>query len=51
MYACRAFTCSPPTDDVEEALAWSERLAPSVESDPGPNTEPDLDFDGNESPF
>jgi uncharacterized protein YyaL (SSP411 family) len=51
MYACRSFTCSPPTDDVEEALEWAERLAPSVESDPGPNTEPDLDFDGNESPF
>ena len=49
MYACRSFTCSPPTDDVEEALEWAERLAPSVDGDSG--TEPDLDVEGNESPF
>ena len=49
LYACRSFTCSPPTDDVEEALEWVERLAPSFES--GNDAEPDLDFGGNESPF
>jgi uncharacterized protein YyaL (SSP411 family) len=27
-YVCRAFTCSPPQTDIEEALSWAERLAP-----------------------
>jgi hypothetical protein len=52
MYACRSFTCSPPTDDIEEALEWADRLAPSVEGESGTDdTEPDLDFEGSESPF
>jgi uncharacterized protein YyaL (SSP411 family) len=52
MYACRSFTCSPPTDDIGEALEWADRLAPSVEGESGTDdTEPDLDFEGSESPF
>jgi hypothetical protein len=49
LYACRSHTCSPPTDDVEVALEWAERLAPTVDGtdDGGPN----LDFGGGESPF
>jgi hypothetical protein len=49
LYACRSFTCSPPTDDIEEALDWAERLAPS--SGEGNDADPDLDFDGSERPF
>ncbi|MEF8841738.1 MAG: thioredoxin domain-containing protein [Haloarculaceae archaeon] len=36
IYACRSFTCSPPTDDIEAALEWAERLAPSADGDSGP---------------
>ncbi len=52
LYACRSFTCSPPTDDVEEALEWAERLAPSADDEgEGVDADPDLDFGGEESPF
>jgi len=55
LYACRSFTCSPPTDDVEEALEWAERLAPSADGgdDPGVGFDPD-DIDpggGASEPF
>jgi uncharacterized protein YyaL (SSP411 family) len=50
LYACRSFTCSPPTGDVEEALSWAERLAPSAGGDSG--SEPDFDFGGDDpGPF
>jgi uncharacterized protein YyaL (SSP411 family) len=43
LFACRSFTCSPPTDDVEEALEWADRLAPSTDGgdDPGVGFDPD----------
>jgi uncharacterized protein YyaL (SSP411 family) len=28
-YLCRSFTCSPPQTDLDEALAWVEKLAPA----------------------
>ena len=50
LYACRSFTCSPPTGDIEEALSWAERLAPSAEGDSG--SEPDFDLGGDDTgPF
>jgi len=57
LYACRSFTCSPPTDDVEEALEWVERLAPSADGGDGPGVDFDLadvdpgDGDGDSGPF
>ncbi|EMA46400.1 hypothetical protein C448_06453 [Halococcus morrhuae DSM 1307] len=27
-YVCRAFTCSPPQTEIDEALSWADRLAP-----------------------
>lgn len=30
VYACRAFTCSPPKTSLDEALDWAERLAPDA---------------------
>ncbi|MEF8867075.1 MAG: thioredoxin domain-containing protein [Haloarculaceae archaeon] len=49
IYACRSFTCSPPTGDVEAALEWADRLAPSA--DGGDDADPDLGLDGVGSPF
>ncbi|PSQ10932.1 thioredoxin domain-containing protein [Halobacteriales archaeon QS_5_70_15] len=45
LYACRSFTCSPPTDDVEEALEWAERLAPGGGDGNGPD--PDVTSEGD----
>lgn len=29
IYVCRSFTCSPPVNDIEEALSWVDDLDPS----------------------
>jgi uncharacterized protein YyaL (SSP411 family) len=33
VYACRSRTCSPPTDDLAEALDWAADLAPGADGD------------------
>jgi uncharacterized protein YyaL (SSP411 family) len=35
VYACRSRTCSPPTDDLEEALEWAADLAPGAQGTDG----------------
>jgi uncharacterized protein YyaL (SSP411 family) len=35
VYACRSRTCSPPTDDLDEALEWAADLAPGGDGDGG----------------
>jgi hypothetical protein len=39
IYACRSYTCSPPTGDVEAALEWVERLAPGGEEGGSPGSD------------
>ena len=34
VYACRSRTCSPPTDDLGEALEWAADLAPGSQGTP-----------------
>jgi uncharacterized protein YyaL (SSP411 family) len=34
VYACRSRTCSPPTDDLAEALEWAGDLAPGSQGTP-----------------